>query len=129
MPIAIAPQSSVPETVSNGKYDVRLNLKGRDGGSLILEVSSEVLMVNSSVFADLISKFRKDSNGLCRIELPDVESVSVFREAIELMFEENVEKKLVTVGVFRAIDILEVLACFCSIFAGSCIVSLNVPFA
>ncbi|KAL0332668.1 UNVERIFIED_CONTAM: BTB/POZ domain-containing protein [Sesamum calycinum] len=93
-----------------GLFDVRLNLKGKNGRSLVLELGSDVLIANSPVFADLISDHRKNLSGLCRIEVPDVENLNVFRETIELMFEEDIQKKLLKIGVFRAIDILEVSA-------------------
>ncbi|KAI3451532.1 hypothetical protein Pfo_008197 [Paulownia fortunei] len=93
-----------------GSFDVRLNLKGKNGGSLILELGSEVLTANSPVFADLIADYRKNLRGLCRIEVPGVENLNVFRETIELMFEEDISKKLLKIGVFRAISILEVSA-------------------
>ncbi|KAH6791402.1 PRLI-interacting factor [Perilla frutescens var. frutescens] len=93
-----------------GIYDTRLNLKGKNGGSLVLELSSEVLAANSAVFADLIKDYRKNLSGLCRVEVPDVENLIMFRETIELMFEEDIHKKLIKIGVFRAIDILEVSA-------------------
>ncbi|XP_021274859.1 BTB/POZ domain-containing protein At2g13690 [Herrania umbratica] len=91
-----------------GVYDVRLNLKGKHGGVLVLELNSGVLASNSEVFAGLVagSLGRK----MCRIEVPEVENLGVFRETIELMFEENIAKKLVKIGVYRAIDILEVSA-------------------
>ncbi|KAL3626850.1 hypothetical protein CASFOL_029255 [Castilleja foliolosa] len=93
-----------------GGFDVRLTLKGNNGGSLILELGSEVLTTNSVVFADLVADYRKNSSSLCRIEVPDVENLNVFRETFELMFEEDISKKLLKIGVFRAIDILEVAA-------------------
>ncbi|CDP04696.1 unnamed protein product [Coffea canephora] len=101
------------EEGSLGNFDVRLNLKARNGGgSLILELSSAVLAANSSVFAGLIADYRTNSNakGLCRIEVPDVDNLGVFRETIELMFDEDIPKKLVKIGPFRAIDMLEVAA-------------------
>jgi hypothetical protein len=97
-----------------GIFDVRLNLKGKNGVLLVLELNSEVLSENSSVFADLIVDYRKgtscSSSKLCRIEVPEVENLNVFRETIELMFEENITKRLFKIGVYRAIDILEVSA-------------------
>ncbi|XP_051140815.1 BTB/POZ domain-containing protein At2g13690-like [Andrographis paniculata] len=95
-----------------GIYDVRLSLKGKNGGSLVLELGSEVLTANSPVFANLISDYRRNLSGgsLCRIEVPYVENLNVFRETIELMFEEDIQPKLLQIGVFRAIDILEVSA-------------------
>lgn len=113
-PLPTPPKS--PISVRNfegncGIYDVRLNLKGRNGGeSLVLELSSEVLAGNSTVFSGLIADHRKSSyGGLCRIEVPDVGNLGLFRETIELMFEDDLLRKLLKIGVFRAIDILEVL--------------------
>ncbi|XVE86542.1 hypothetical protein DITRI_Ditri18aG0041500 [Diplodiscus trichospermus] len=93
---------------TGGGYDVRLNLKGKNGEVLVLELNSGVLASNSEVFAGLIagSLGRK----MCRIEVPEVENLGVFRETIELMFEEDIAKRLVKIGVYRAIDILEVSA-------------------
>ncbi|KAA8546996.1 hypothetical protein F0562_003425 [Nyssa sinensis] len=95
-------------------FDVRLNLKGKYGGSLVLELNSEVLSANSSVFADLIADYWKGSSGLaarlCRIEVPEVENLHVFHETIELMFEEDITKRLLKIGVYRSIDVLEVSA-------------------
>lgn len=100
----------VRDDCSLGIFDVRLNLKGKNGGGLVLELSSEVLSTNSSVFADLIADYRKNSRGLCRIEVPDVENLGVFRDTIELMFEDDIPRKLHRVGAYRAIDVLEVSA-------------------
>ncbi|CAI9758331.1 unnamed protein product [Fraxinus pennsylvanica] len=111
LPLPSDSRSPVIDTKDNGRsriFDVRLNLKGKNGKSLILELISEVLIEDSTVFADLITDYRKNMSGLCRIEVPDVENLNVFRETIELMFDEDIEKKLLKVGVFRAIDILEV---------------------
>ncbi|KAK4708137.1 hypothetical protein R3W88_029062 [Solanum pinnatisectum] len=100
----------VRDDCSLGIFDVRLNLKGKNGSGLVLELSSEVLSTNSSVFADLIADYRKNSRGLCRIEVPDVENLGVFRNTIELMFEDDIPRKLLRVGAYRAIDVLEVSA-------------------
>ncbi|KDP42606.1 hypothetical protein JCGZ_24380 [Jatropha curcas] len=105
-----------------GLFDVRLKLRGKKGAALVLETTSEVLIANSEVFAGLITEYRKglglasdnnlnnDSLKMCRIEVPDVENLGVFRDTIELMFEEDITKKLLKIGVYRAIDILEVSA-------------------
>lgn len=99
------------EEGSLGNFDVRLNLKGKNGGgSWILELSSTVLAANSAVFAGLIADYPRNSTskGLCRIEVPDVENMALFRETIELMFDEDIPRKLLKIGVYRVIDILEV---------------------
>ncbi|KAJ4952368.1 hypothetical protein NE237_029200 [Protea cynaroides] len=98
-----------------GVFDLRLSLKGKNGACLVLELDSEVLSANSPVFAELISECRKVSGGssaasLCRIEVPDVANLGIFQQAIELMFEEDITRRLIKVGVSRSIDILEVSA-------------------
>ncbi|KAJ6366329.1 hypothetical protein OIU77_002833, partial [Salix suchowensis] len=103
-----------------GVFDVRLNLRGKNGGGLVVELNSDVLIANSEVFAGLICEYRENlvskcnsdgggnlSRKMCRIEVPDVENLGIFRDTIELMFEEDIAKRLMKVGVYRAIDILE----------------------
>ncbi|KAG5019429.1 hypothetical protein JHK87_015284 [Glycine soja] len=100
--------------------DVRMSLRGNNGGCMVLEVNSEVLCANSEVFAGLIEDYKKGSwsgsgsgsNKMCRIEVPEVDNLGVFRETIDLMFEneDGVTKRLLNIGVFRSIDILEVSA-------------------
>jgi len=104
------------ECEDEGVFDVRLSLKGKNGGGcLVLELNSKVLGDNSSIFASLIADCRKGSRSaggraarFCRIEVPEVENLAVFRETIELMFEDDVTRRLIMVGAYRAIDILEV---------------------
>ncbi|XP_028798371.1 BTB/POZ domain-containing protein At2g13690 [Neltuma alba] len=98
-------------------FDVRLNLKGKNGGCMVLELNSDVLSTNSEVFAELIADHKKGlpsgaSPGpkMCRIEVPEVENFGVFKETIELMFEDEITKHLTKIGVYRSIDILEVSA-------------------
>lgn len=109
----------LPEPSRSGRcnaFDVRLNLMSKKAGEarLVLELNSDVLCSNSEVFADLVKKYRKGSSAgrlcssLCQIEVPDVENVGVFRDTIELMFEDDISKSLMKVGVNRCIDILEV---------------------
>lgn len=109
---------------STNVFDVRLNLRGKKGGFLVLELNSGILCANSEVFAGLIDDFRmgnsssSSSSGskICRIEVPDVENLAMFRETIELMFEDDITKRLIRIGVYRAIDVLEVSALFCYYF-------------
>lgn len=90
-------------------YDVRLNLKGKDGGVLVLELNSRFLAAKSEVFAALIANCSSEKK-IYRIEVPEVKNLVVFRETIELMFEEDITKRLMRIGVYRALDILEVSA-------------------
>lgn len=119
-------RSSSSRSVNVGAFDVKLKLKGKNGGCLILELNSDVLSANSTVFANLIAESRMGTSGsvvstmICRIEVPDVENLGIFRETIELMFEEEITKKLMKIGVYRSIDILEVSA---SIMFNRCVLS------
>ncbi|XP_047169970.1 BTB/POZ domain-containing protein At2g13690-like [Vigna umbellata] len=109
------PRSPAPVA---GDRDVRMSLRGKNGGCMVLEVNSGVLCANSEVFAGLIEDYKKGaaswsgSNKMCRIEVPEVENLGVFRETIELMFENDdcLTKRLLNIGVFRCIDVLEVSA-------------------
>ncbi|XP_038706872.1 BTB/POZ domain-containing protein At2g13690 [Tripterygium wilfordii] len=101
--------SSVSGSGSRTDFDVRLKLKGKNGGSLILELNSEILKANSEVFAALIAEHKKGSE-MCRIEVPEVENLGVFRDAIELMFEDDIPRRLMKMRVYRTIAVLEVSA-------------------
>ncbi|KAL6502256.1 hypothetical protein OROHE_024849 [Orobanche hederae] len=112
-PSPLSKTTSVKESSSDGVFDARMNVKGRSGGSLVLELNLGFLVAISVVFGALIEDYGKSNvggDGLFRIEVPEVENLSVFRETIELMFEEDIAKKTVNVGVYRAIDVLEVAA-------------------
>lgn len=98
-------------------FDVRLNLRGKSGGCLVLELNSEVLSASSDVFAGLVGRYKRNfsaasSSGrkMCRIEVPEVENLRLFRETIELMFEDDIPKRLLKIGANRCIEILEVSA-------------------
>lgn len=84
-----------------------------NGGVLVLELSSEVLSANSDVFAAALIAADKSSSPL---QVSDVENLGVFKETLQLMFEERngngngIIKKLMKMGVYRAIDVLEVAA-------------------
>lgn len=93
-------------------FDLRLELRGRNGRILSLELDSEVIRSKSEVFAEKIEVARRRSGpgGCCLIEVGDLGNLEAFRETIELMFEKDVVRRLMKMGVSRAIDILEVRA-------------------
>ncbi|KAL1290897.1 hypothetical protein HN51_059441 [Arachis hypogaea] len=119
-PAVVEEEGSGSGGTKDGVFDVRMCLRGKDGGCMVLELNSVVLYANSEVFAGLISDYKKGSgstsNGsgcsskMCRIEVPEVDNLGLFRETIELMFEDDVTKRLAKIGVFRSIDVLEVAA-------------------
>uniref|UniRef100_A0A1D1XXA5 BTB/POZ domain-containing protein At2g13690 n=1 Tax=Anthurium amnicola TaxID=1678845 RepID=A0A1D1XXA5_9ARAE len=92
--------------------DLRLSLKGKDGKCLVLELDSEVLCHGSSFFAAMVLDARRkasDASAECRkIEVAEIEDLSVFKDTVELMYEKDTMKCLVKSGVSRSIDILEV---------------------
>lgn len=102
--------SSLREDEDLGIFDARLSLKGQNGERCVLELNSEVLVANSSVFADLVADYRRKSKGLCRLEVLNVDNLGIFQETVELMFEEDIPKRLMKAGVHRTIDMLEVSA-------------------
>lgn len=115
-----APPASSPSSSGSAEneavFDVRLNLRGKNGGCWVLELNSEVLSANSDVFGALIEEYKRNLSGsssgakMCRIEVPEVENIGVFKETIELMFEDDIPRRLLKIGAFRSIDILEVSA-------------------
>ncbi|KAL6219844.1 hypothetical protein ACLB2K_007603 [Fragaria x ananassa] len=62
-PAPSPPPPAVVFPVATGVFDVRLNLRGKRGGGLVLELNSEVLSSNSELFAGLISEYRKSGAG------------------------------------------------------------------
>ncbi|KAI4317109.1 hypothetical protein L6164_025013 [Bauhinia variegata] len=111
------PDSSSSASSTKDAFDVRLNLRGKNGECMVLELNSGVLSTNSEIFAGLIADHTQGlvssaSHGtkMCRIEVPEVENLGVFRETIELMFEDDIIKRLPKFGVYRCIDVLEVSA-------------------
>ncbi|MQM12874.1 hypothetical protein Taro_045791 [Colocasia esculenta] len=92
--------------------DLRLSLKGKDGKCLVLELDSEVLCRDSKFFAAMVSDARRKASNAaaeCRkIEVAEIEDLSVFRDTIQLMYEKDIMKCLVKAGVHCSIDILEV---------------------
>ncbi|MED6197768.1 hypothetical protein PIB30_059754 [Stylosanthes scabra] len=120
-PPEISGSGSCSTSVDGGNkvgFDVRLTLRGKKGNCMVLEVDSGVLSANSEVFAGLVGDYNKglslkNSPKMCRMEVPEVENLGVFRDTIELMFEDDdddITKKLISIGVYRSIDILEVSA-------------------
>lgn len=84
--------------------DFRVRLKGGDGGFLVLQMDSRVLMENSEMFRRMVMGSRKKEE----VELEDVEDFGAFRATIEMMYEDDLMGWLLKAGVSRAIDVLEV---------------------
>lgn len=104
--VASAPIVACSKRDLNLDLDMRLEVNGKDGRVLSLELDSEVLQSKSTVFAEKIVEARQ--RGCRSIEVFDVGHLEAFKETIELMYEENLLKRLMKIGVSQAIDILEV---------------------
>lgn len=89
--------------------DLRLCLRGRDGGGcvVVMELDSAVLCQSSAFFAAMAPASGAGGGGK-RIEVDGVENVAAFRDAVELMFEADPLRWLARAGVSRAIGVLEV---------------------
>ncbi|KAG9457282.1 hypothetical protein H6P81_001790 [Aristolochia fimbriata] len=94
------------EVNSKDSLDVRLDLRSKNGKRLVLELDSQVLRRNSSHFAAKFGETR--STPIYSIEVVDVVDLDVFRLTIELMYEKDIVRKLMELGVTRSIGILEV---------------------
>lgn len=92
--------------------DLRLCLRGRDGGcAVVMELDSAVLCQSSAFFAAMAPASAAAGGGGAggkRIEVDGVENVAAFRDAVELMFEADPLRWLARAGVSRAIGVLEV---------------------
>jgi hypothetical protein len=93
--------------------DLRLCLRGRDGGCVVvMELDSAVLCHSSAFFAAMAPAAAGGGGGGKRIEVDGVDNVAAFRDAVELMFEADPLRWLARAGVSRAIAVLEV-RCAC----------------
>ncbi|XBH74492.1 hypothetical protein VPH35_101432 [Triticum aestivum] len=106
-----APFVAVREEEEEGQgegLDLRLCLRGRDGGSgYVMDLDSAVLCGSSAFFAAMAPE-PNAAAGARRIEVDGVDNVAAFRDAVELMFQADAPRWLAKAGVSRAIAVLEV---------------------
>uniref|UniRef100_A0ACD5X9T5 Uncharacterized protein n=1 Tax=Avena sativa TaxID=4498 RepID=A0ACD5X9T5_AVESA len=101
-----APFVPVREEDEEG-LDLRLCLRERDGGCVVvMELDSAVLCQSSAFFAAMAPA--AGAGGGKRIEVDGVENLAAFRDAVELMFEADPLQWLARAGMSRAIGVLEV---------------------
>jgi hypothetical protein len=92
--------------------DLRLCLRGRDGGCVVVMELDSAVLHSSAFFAAMAPAAAGGGGGGKRIEVDGVENVAAFRDAVELMFEADPLRWLARAGVSRAIAVLEV-RCAC----------------
>uniref|UniRef100_A0A1D1XUD2 BTB/POZ domain-containing protein At2g13690 n=1 Tax=Anthurium amnicola TaxID=1678845 RepID=A0A1D1XUD2_9ARAE len=92
--------------------DLRLVLKGKDGKCLVLAMDSSVLCQSSTFFAGMVLEARRKASGPSvecqKIDVAEIEDLSVLKDTIELMYEKDAMRWLKKAGVHRTIGILEV---------------------
>ncbi|KAM3279947.1 hypothetical protein ACQJBY_046993 [Aegilops geniculata] len=108
----MAPFVAVREEEEEGQgdgLDLRLCLRGRDGGSgCVMDLDSAVLCGSSAFFAAMAPDANAGGAGARRIEVDGVDNVTAFRDAVELMFQADAPRWLARAGVSQAIAVLEV---------------------
>ncbi|CAA6660365.1 unnamed protein product [Spirodela intermedia] len=114
LPARLSASSTAAELANArpGSEDLTLTLKGKNGKSLVLKLDAEVLCQSSKFFAAMVLDDRRKASGTSqgsrKIEIAEIEDLSVFKDTVELMYEKDAIKGLLKAGVSRSIDILEV---------------------
>lgn len=88
--------------------DLKLCLRGRDGGCVVVMELDSAVLCGSSAFFAAIAPEANAGVGARRIEVDGVDNVAAFRDAVELMFQADAPRWLARAGVSRAIGVLEV---------------------
>ncbi|EEF40079.1 BTB/POZ domain-containing protein At3g50780 [Ricinus communis] len=101
---------SVPRKVAiefgePGTSDMKVVLLGKQGFCVKLSVHRNVLVGNSSFFADKLSK--EESNISC-LEIDDCEDVEIYVETMGLMYCKDMKQRLIKQSVSRVLRIIKV---------------------
>ncbi|KAJ6740188.1 BTB/POZ DOMAIN PROTEIN [Salix purpurea] len=85
--------------------DMKVVLLGKQGFCVKLSVHKNVLVENSSFFADKLSE--EESNLSC-LEIDDCEDVEIYVETVGLMYCKEMKQRLIKQSVSRVLRILKV---------------------
>ncbi|KAB5547709.1 hypothetical protein DKX38_011115 [Salix brachista] len=88
-----------------GTSDMKVVLLGKQGFCVKLSVHKNVLVENSSFFADKLSE--EESNLSC-LEIDDCEDVEIYVETVGLMYCKEMKQRLIKQSVSRVLRILKV---------------------
>lgn len=89
-----------------GTSDMKVVLLGKQGFCVKLSVHKNVLIENSSFFADKLSE--EESNLSC-LEIDDCEDVEIYVETVGLMYCKEMKQRLIKQSVSRVLRILKVI--------------------
>ncbi|KAL2905669.1 hypothetical protein RDABS01_004379 [Bienertia sinuspersici] len=103
---------NLPKKVSiefgeSGTSDMKVVLFGKHGFSVKLNVHKNVLVRNSSFFAEKLAEQESDA-GVPSLKIFDCEDVEVYVEAVGLMYSKDMKQRLLKQSVQRVLRILKV---------------------
>lgn len=88
-----------------GTSDMKVILMGKQGFYVKLSVHKNVLMENSSFFADKLSE---EQSSLSCLEIEDCEDIEIYVETVGLMYCKETKQRLIKQSVSRVLRILKV---------------------
>ncbi|XP_050205392.1 BTB/POZ domain-containing protein At3g50780 [Mercurialis annua] len=103
--IESAPRKVAIEFGEPGTSDLKVILLGKQGFCVKLSVHRNVLVENSSFFADKLSNKEPDISCL---EIDDCEDVEIYVETVGLMYCKDVKQRLIKQSVSRVLRIIKV---------------------
>ncbi|GMP31633.1 hypothetical protein CsSME_00005772 [Camellia sinensis var. sinensis] len=86
--------------------DLKVVLHGKQGFAVRLSVHKNILVENSSFFADKLSE--QQYSGLPCLEIDDCEDVEIYVETVGLMYCKDLKQRLIKQNVSRVLRILKV---------------------
>jgi hypothetical protein len=92
--------------------DLKVVLYGKDGVAVKMSVHKSILAVNSTFFADKLSR----QSPILSIEMPDCEDVEIYVETVGLMYCGDVKQRLIKQSVSRVLRILKVCYSYVLVF-------------
>ena len=90
-----------------GTSDMKVVLMGKQGFYVKLSVHKNVLMENSSFFADKLSE---EQSRLSCLEIEDCEDIEIYVETVGLMYCKETKQRLIKQSVSRVLRILKVIS-------------------
>ncbi|CAL1403268.1 unnamed protein product [Linum trigynum] len=91
-----------------GMGDVRLTVVGREGYKVSIDVHKKVLMEKSVFFRENLKG--KEKGAMHSVEISECDDVEIYLEALVFMYCDDLKKRLVGVGVSKALALLKVCA-------------------
>lgn len=93
-----------------GTSNMKVVLQGKQGFCVKLSVHKNVLVENSSFFADKLSE--EQFSGLSTLEIDDCQDIEIYVETVGLMYCKDMKQRLLKQTVPRVLRILKVITTF-----------------